>query len=39
MLLSITGLYEYDENVFNGLLVPDELDKNAVINEDRKSVV
>ena len=33
MLLSITGLYEYDENVFNGLLVPDELDKNAVINE------
>ena len=33
MLLSITGLYEYDKNVFHGLQVPDGLNKDDVINE------
>ena len=33
MLLSITGLYDYDENVFHGLQVPDGLNKDDVINE------
>ena len=33
MLLSIMGLYEYDNNLFQGLQLPEGLDKEAVINE------
>ena len=33
MLLSIMGLYEYDENIFQGLQVPTGLNREAVINE------
>ena len=33
MLLSIMGLYEYDENIFQGLQVPEGLNREAVINE------
>ena len=33
MLLSIMGLYEYDNNMFQGLQVPEGLDREAVINE------
>lgn len=33
MLLSIMGLYEYDDNLFQGLQVPVGLDRSAVINE------
>ena len=33
MLLSITGLYEYDNTLFQGLQLPEGLDQEAVINE------
>ena len=33
MLLSIMGLYEYDNNIFQGLQVPEGLNREAVINE------
>lgn len=33
MLLSIMGLYEYDNNLFQGLQLPEDLDREAVINE------
>ena len=33
MLLSIMGLYEHDENIFQGLQLPEGLNKEAVINE------
>ena len=33
MLLSIMGLYEYDNNIFQGLQVPTGLNREAVINE------
>ena len=33
MLLSIQGLYEYDNNIFQGLQLPEGLDREAVINE------
>lgn len=33
MLLSIIGLYEYDNNIFQGLQVPTGLNREAVINE------
>ena len=33
MLLSIQGLYEYDNNIFQGLQVPEGLNREAVINE------
>lgn len=33
MLLSIMGLYEYDNNMFQGLQVPEGLNREAVINE------
>ena len=33
MLLSIMGLYEYDNNLFQGLQLPDGLNREAVINE------
>ena len=32
-MLSIMGLYEYDDNIFHGLQLPQGLDKEAVINE------
>lgn len=33
MFLSIIGMYEYDNTLFNGLNVPDGIDKQALINE------
>lgn len=33
MLLSIMGLYEHDNTMFQGLQVPEGLDRDAVINE------
>ncbi len=33
MILSINGMYEYDDTLFNGLQLPEDLDKNAVIHE------
>lgn len=33
MLLSIQGLYEYDNTMFQGLQVPEGLNREAVINE------
>lgn len=33
MLLSIMGLYEYDNTLFQGLQLPEGLDQDAVINE------
>lgn len=33
MLLSIMGLYEYDNNMFQGLQVPEGINREAVINE------
>ena len=33
MLLSIMGLYEYDNNLFEGLQLPEGLSREAVINE------
>lgn len=33
MLLSIMGLYEYDNTLFQGLQLPEGLDQEAVINE------
>ena len=33
MLLSIMGLYEYDNNLFQGLQLPEGLDRDSVINE------
>ena len=33
MLLSIMGLYEYDNTLFQGLQLPESLDQDAVINE------
>lgn len=33
MLLSIMGLYEYDNNLFKGLQLPEGLNREAVINE------
>lgn len=33
MLLSIMGLYEYDNNIFQGLQLPEGLDRDATINE------
>lgn len=33
MLLSIMGLYEYDNTLFQGLQLPEGLNKDAVINE------
>lgn len=33
MFLSIMGMYEYDQSVFNGLSIPDGIDKDAVIAE------
>lgn len=33
MLLSIMGLYEYDNNIFQDLQVPEGLNREAVINE------
>lgn len=33
MWLSIQGLYEYDNNLFQGLQLPEGLDREAVINE------
>lgn len=33
MLLSIMGLYEYDNTLFQGLQVPEGLNEDAVINE------
>lgn len=33
MLLSIMGLYEYDNTLFQGLHLPEGLDQEAVINE------
>lgn len=33
MLLSIVGLYEYDNNLFRGLQLPEGLDREATINE------
>ena len=33
MLLSIMGLYEYDNTLFRGLWLPEGLDQEAVINE------
>lgn len=33
MWLSIMGLYEYDNNLFQGLQLPEGLDREAVINE------
>ena len=33
MLLSIMGLYEYDNSMFQGLQVPEGLNREAVINE------
>lgn len=33
MLLSVMGLYEYDNNLFQGLQLPEGIDRNAVINE------
>lgn len=33
MWLSIMGLYEYDDTLFQGLQVPEGLDQEAVINE------
>lgn len=33
MLLSITGLYEYDNTLFQGLQLPEGLSQEAVINE------
>ena len=33
MWLSIQGLYEYDHNLFQGLQLPEGLDREAVINE------
>lgn len=33
MLLSIMGLYEYDNNLFQGLQLPEGLNREAVINE------
>ena len=33
MLLSIQGLYEYDDTLFQGLQVPNGLNREAVINE------
>lgn len=33
MFLSIMGMYEHDPTVFNGLTVPDGIDKAIVINE------
>lgn len=33
MLLSITGLYEYDNTLFQGMQLPEGLDQEAVINE------
>ena len=33
MLLSIMGLYEYDNSIFQGLQVPEGLNREAVINE------
>lgn len=33
MLLSIMGLYEYDNTLFQGLQLPEGLDRDAVINE------
>jgi hypothetical protein len=33
MLLSIMGLYEYDNTLFQGLQLPEGLDREAVINE------
>lgn len=33
MILSITGMYEYDNSLFNGLQLPETLNKDAVIHE------
>lgn len=33
MMLSIMGLYEYDNSIFQGLQVPEGLNREAVINE------
>ena len=33
MLLSIMGLYEYDNNLFQGLQLPEGVNREAVINE------
>ena len=33
MLLSIMGLYEYDNKLFQGLQLPEDLNREAVINE------
>lgn len=33
MLLSIMGLYEYDQNLFQGLQLPEGLNREATINE------
>lgn len=33
MLLSVMGLYEYDNNLFQGLQLPEGLDREAAINE------
>ena len=33
MILSIMGMYEYDQTIFNGLTVPTGVDRNALINE------
>lgn len=33
MLLSIMGLYEYDNTLFQGLQLPEDIDQEAVINE------
>ena len=33
MLLSIMGLYEYDNNIFQGLQLPEGLNREATINE------
>mgnify|MGYP006935953938 CR=1 FL=1 len=33
MFLSIMGMYEYDNSVFNGLNIPEGIDREALINE------
>lgn len=33
MMLSITGLYDYDDNLFQGLQLPTGLNRDSVINE------
>lgn len=33
MWLSIMGMYEHDDTLFNGLMIPDGIDKNILINE------